>query len=119
MPVIETRNVWFSYTRGEPVLQGIDFRAGPGEVVALAGPTGCGKSTFLLLLAGLLHPDQGEVLLDGRPLLKQMPAARKRIGMLFQPHQLQLQALFSLPHLSLHFPMFQNKLSDFSEYHSQ
>jgi len=84
LPVIETRNVWFSYTRGEPVLQGIDFRAGPGEVVALAGPTGCGKSTFLLLLAGLLHPDQGEVLLDGRPLLKQMPAARKRIGMLFQ-----------------------------------
>ncbi|ABM80111.1 energy-coupling factor ABC transporter ATP-binding protein [Hyperthermus butylicus] len=84
MSVIEARNLWFSYTRKNPVLKGVNLRVKAGEVVALAGPTGSGKSTLLLLLAGLLTPDKGEVLLDGRPLSEQLPMARQRIGILFQ-----------------------------------
>ncbi len=46
----------------------IDLDVGVGEFVCLIGPSGCGKSTILDLLAGLLRPDEGSVLVDGRPV---------------------------------------------------
>jgi ABC-type nitrate/sulfonate/bicarbonate transport system ATPase subunit len=49
------------------VLDGIGLAVAPGEIVALVGPSGCGKSTLLSVLAGLVEPDEGVVLLDGRP----------------------------------------------------
>ncbi len=51
----------------EPVLEGIDLDVAPGELVALIGPSGCGKSTLLSVMAGLREPDEGLVLVDGRP----------------------------------------------------
>ncbi len=81
MPYIEARGLRFTYPGVGEVLRGVDLQAGPGEIVAIAGPTGCGKSTLLLLLAGLLEPEQGQVLLDSRPV---GPWARRRIGLLFQ-----------------------------------
>ncbi len=48
--------------------------------VCLVGPSGCGKSTLLRILAGLLHPDQGEVWLEGQPLTR----AQRRVGVVFQ-----------------------------------
>jgi len=51
-------------------LGGIDVDVGAGEFVSLLGPSGCGKSTLLRLVIGLLHPDRGEILVDGkRPAL--------------------------------------------------
>ena len=66
------------------VLQGVSLSAGPGEAVALLGPTGSGKTSLLMALAGLLEPSKGTVLLDGEPLRDQLPAARRRIGIVFQ-----------------------------------
>ncbi|MBE9182938.1 ATP-binding cassette domain-containing protein [Oculatella sp. LEGE 06141] len=52
----------------KPVLQGIDLEIEPGEFIAVVGRSGCGKSTFLRLLAGLEPATDGQIELDGQPL---------------------------------------------------
>lgn len=51
---------------GKPILQGIDLKLRPGELVGLIGPNGAGKSTLLKAMADLLAPDAGQVLYEGR-----------------------------------------------------
>ena len=53
---------------GRAVLDRLSFRVQPGEIFGLLGPNGSGKSTTLRVLTGLLVPDAGELLLDGRPV---------------------------------------------------
>jgi ATP-binding cassette subfamily B protein len=60
--------VWFGYEPGRPVLRGVGFAARPGEVVAVVGPTGAGKSTLAGMVPRFFDPDRGGVLLDGRDL---------------------------------------------------
>jgi ABC-type multidrug transport system fused ATPase/permease subunit len=61
---VEFRDVTFSYGR-EPVLQDVSFHAAPGEMIAMVGHTGAGKTTVASLLARFYDPVEGEVLLDG------------------------------------------------------
>jgi ATP-binding cassette subfamily B protein RaxB len=66
---IEVRNLRFRYSESEPwVLDGVNFRVEPGETVAIVGVSGRGKTTLLKILASLLQPSQGEILIDGEPL---------------------------------------------------
>jgi ABC-type multidrug transport system fused ATPase/permease subunit len=65
---VEFRAVGFSYAPELPVLQDISFRARPGEMIALVGPTGAGKSTIVNLLIRFYEFQEGEILLDDRPL---------------------------------------------------
>ena len=68
---IEFRNVSYQYPEGEEkVLDGISFRIEAGERIALVGLNGAGKTTLVMLMCGLLVPDDGEVLLDGRSVLE-------------------------------------------------
>lgn len=53
----------FSYVEGERVISGSSFRAAPGEIVALVGPSGEGKTTMIRLMLGLIHPDEGTAFL--------------------------------------------------------
>lgn len=66
--MLETRQVSFAYDREAPVLRGVSVSVRPGEIVGILGPNGSGKTTLLKVLAGLLRPQSGRVLLDGRPI---------------------------------------------------
>ncbi|MDX3376257.1 ABC transporter ATP-binding protein [Streptomyces sp. ME02-6991-2A] len=82
--VIRAERLSFGYP-GREVLRGIDLSIGAGELVALIGLNGCGKSTFLKLAAGLLTPSDGRVLLDGDDAAR-LPrrAAARRVALLHQ-----------------------------------
>jgi ATP-binding cassette, subfamily B, bacterial PglK len=66
---IELRDVSFGYGEGvAPALDGVNLIIRKGEFIGICGPTGGGKSTLVDLIAGLLRPNRGEVLVDGKPL---------------------------------------------------
>jgi len=65
--LLEVDHVTFGYS-GSPVVRGASLAVWPGRFVGLLGPNGSGKSTLLRLAAGLLHPQQGSVRLEGRTL---------------------------------------------------
>jgi polar amino acid transport system ATP-binding protein len=80
---------------GTKVLRGVDIDAPAGSTVAVIGPSGSGKSTLLRSLNRLYEPDSGDILLDGRSVLRDDPnELRQRIGMVFQQYYL-------FPHLSI------------------
>lgn len=71
----------------EKVLNGIDFSMDKGELAVIVGASGCGKTTFLRILAGLDRADSGKILLDGKDITETEPGKRE-IGMVFQKYSL-------------------------------
>ncbi len=89
-PLIEVRGLSFRYDDGTMALNGVDFRLEPGETVALLGPNGSGKTTFLLHLIGLLR-GEGEIFVCGRPVRREnLEFVRRKVGVLFQDADEQL-----------------------------
>ncbi len=72
---------------GVAVLDDVDLSIGSGEVTALLGPSGSGKSTLLRVIAGIVEPTSGAVLIDGADVTH-LPTHRRRVGMVFQDNQL-------------------------------
>ena len=67
--LLEAKNISFRYDRKSPlVLENCNFSVESGEIVGLFAPSGFGKSTLAMVMAGYLRPEKGEVLLDGAPL---------------------------------------------------
>jgi NitT/TauT family transport system ATP-binding protein len=67
-PVLEVRDVGFSYRQGVSAtlaLRQLSFSVKRGEIVSVVGPSGCGKTTLLKVIAGLMAPDNGQVLVGG------------------------------------------------------
>ena len=60
----------------EPSLDRLSLEIASGELTALLGPSGCGKTTTMKMIAGLLTPTSGEVMFDGRSVLKDKPENR-------------------------------------------
>jgi ABC-type multidrug transport system fused ATPase/permease subunit len=81
---VEFRNVAFSYGR-EPVLEDVSLHADPGEMIALVGHTGAGKTTIASLLCRFYDPLEGAILLDGRDLRDlSFKTLRESIGLVLQ-----------------------------------
>lgn len=86
-PLIEIRNLHFS--RGSRrIFAGIDIDIAPGQVTAIMGPSGTGKTTLLRLIGGQLRPERGSIRVDGVDVhklgRKALYQLRRRMGMLFQ-----------------------------------
>jgi len=89
-PLIEVSQLRYRYEDGTLALDGVDFTLYPGETVALLGPNGSGKTTFVLHLNGLLE-GEGRITVCGLPLNKEnLPAIRSKVGLLFQDPDEQL-----------------------------
>lgn len=66
---LEARNIYFRYDQKQPwILQDQRLKVDQGEHLAIFAPSGYGKTTLAMLLAGYLHPDKGHILLDDKPL---------------------------------------------------
>lgn len=83
---LELRTVGFRYGNGEPeILRAVNLRIAPGEMVALVGPSGGGKTTLLKLMTGLLQPAYGDMLIDGKAVAQLgLSNWRKQIGVVMQ-----------------------------------
>lgn len=68
MNILECKNLTKSYKKNHPVLDSLNLTIPAGKIVGLLGPNGCGKSTLIKLVSGLLQPDSGEILVDGMPI---------------------------------------------------
>jgi len=91
MAVLELKNLTKTYG-GFTAVDNIDLTVRDGEIVALLGESGCGKTTTLRMIAGFTAPNGGTVAVDGREM-NQVPPYRRNVGIFFQNY-----ALF--PHLS-------------------
>jgi iron complex transport system ATP-binding protein len=76
--LLEARRLDFSYPDGAHAIRGISLSIPPATLTAVIGSNGSGKSTFIRLLAGLLRPAAGEILLDNKPLEAWPPRLRAR-----------------------------------------
>jgi glucan exporter ATP-binding protein len=82
---VEFLNVSFAYDGTRPAVSNLSFTALPGEMVAMVGATGAGKSTALMLLHRAFDPQSGQIKIDGMDVRDiQLSALRRNIGVVFQ-----------------------------------
>lgn len=81
--MLDVRHVTHSFD-SMAVLNDLSFQVSAGQFVCVVGPNGCGKTTLLRLIAGLMHPTRGEVILNGQPI--QEPGPER--GFVFQEYAL-------------------------------
>ncbi|OGP69470.1 MAG: ABC transporter ATP-binding protein [Deltaproteobacteria bacterium RBG_13_58_19] len=86
-PLIELHHITFAYPGSpQPVFQDFNFQLLPGNHLGLMGPNGCGKTTLLHLIMGLLRPQAGKIVIFGEEVSKEKDfvSVRQKVGLLFQ-----------------------------------
>lgn len=82
---VEFKNVNFSYNEGTPILKDLSFTAQPGQIIAIVGPTGSGKTTIINLLNRFYDIDSGDILIDGTSIYEyQKDDLRSLVGIVLQ-----------------------------------
>lgn len=103
----------------EPSVKGLSFTQAAGTILGLLGPNGSGKTTTISTLCGLLRPDSGEVLIDGKPVQAHLDEIKRMIGVVPQSIALfpQLSAIENLQYFGnlygLRGKALQNKIEEF------
>ena len=97
MALLEAKNLVYTYGQGTPfvthAVNDVSFSVENGEIIGLIGHTGSGKSTIVQQLNGLIKPESGEILLDGKNIhtdFKNIKEVRFKIGLVFQYPEYQL-----------------------------
>lgn len=89
---IEIKELSFSYD-SKPFIDNLDLKIDDGEMVGIIGNTGCGKSTFVRLIAGLIKSDNGKIIIDGDDITNKKfnkKILRRKLGIVFQFPEMQL-----------------------------
>ncbi len=86
--LLEARGITKTFGRME-ALSGVSLSVGKGETLALIGPNGSGKTTLINIISGLLFPDAGEILFEGKNISRLSPHRRSHIG---------INRTFQIPH---------------------
>ena len=82
---VELKDVTFSYTNGKEILKNVSLEAKKGEIIAIVGPTGAGKTTIVNLLTKFYDIDSGEILIDGKNIDEiTRESLRKTVAMVLQ-----------------------------------
>ena len=95
-PILELRRVSYAYPDSPLAVEDLSFAVGKGERVAVLGRNGAGKSTFFLLCCGVLAPERGQVILQGRTLTGKKAdqlELHRRVGVVFQDAEDQILAV--------------------------
>jgi iron complex transport system ATP-binding protein len=79
MSLIEIQNLKFEYSKGNTILAGIDHSFEAGTINVILGLNGCGKTTLIKILAGLLNPTHGSIIVDGKPILSLSDHERSKL----------------------------------------
>ena len=82
---VNIEHVSFSYDKSKKLIEDFNFESKPGMRVAIVGPTGCGKTTFINLLMRFYDTDKGDILVDGQPIKNvTRHSLRSNYGMVLQ-----------------------------------
>ena len=125
-PAFVLDKVYYGYGAGVLALQDISLTIQPGEKIALLGANGCGKSTLIRIMDGLLHPQTGTITVFGEPIteesLRDEQTAyrfRRRVGYVFQNSDAQLfsstvreEIAFGPLQMGLSYPEVEQRLCD-------
>jgi ABC-2 type transport system ATP-binding protein len=90
--MLEVQHLYRSY-RGIPAIQDVSFKVAAGEVVGFLGPNGAGKSTTVKIITGMLRPNDGRVLFEGRNIADDMVGFRAQLG--YVPEEAHLYTYMS------------------------
>ncbi len=95
-PVLSTTSLVAGYEPDLPIVRGVDFSVGKGELVILLGPNGAGKSTFVKAIAGMVPVHSGTIHLDGRDITRVAPHRKLAEGLAFVPQTENVFASMSI-----------------------
>jgi branched-chain amino acid transport system ATP-binding protein len=87
MAELNVSGIVAGYGAADEILKGLDMQVSAGEIVCIIGPNGAGKSTLLKVIAGLLKPKAGRVLLDGADITGRAPRDIARAGLAYVPQE--------------------------------
>ncbi len=87
MNAVEVLSIVGGYGAADRIVKGVSLHVAAGELVTIIGPNGAGKSTALKLMAGLLKPSSGQVLLKGQDMTRHSPREMVQAGMVFVPQE--------------------------------
>ncbi len=82
--IVNLTKIYRSRNKEVVALNGVNLDLNEGEICVLLGPNGAGKTTLVKIICGILLPDEGEVFIDGKSVIKNTKIAKEKVGVIFE-----------------------------------